>query len=161
MTLEEGLIPSKQFDVWQRLYKRYLLEPFPLVGSRAAVGMTVQPVTQADELLRVYRVDVSPNLDLSPASGADVVAFTVPADERWLLTWLQRGATIANSTVTLTDGASGATGIFLLVFDTAFRIDSSIKIMLSPNSILNMRTTGDAGDTAITMNIATVRETIF
>lgn len=82
MTMPEGLIPSKNFDVWTRLYQRYTLEPGPLRSSRAAVGLTVQPITDADRLLQTARVT---RFTLTVAGiGIQSVA-TVPAGERWTL----------------------------------------------------------------------------
>lgn len=78
----EGFIPSKNFDVWTRLYKRYTLEPGPLVASRAAVGLTVQPITDADRLLQTARIT---RFTLAvTAIGIQAVA-VVPAGERWTL----------------------------------------------------------------------------
>ena len=80
--LVEGSIPSKNFDVWQRLYERYSLEPGPLVASRAAVGLTVIPVTQADKLLQTAR---NTENDVAVASTGTLNVATVPQGERWTL----------------------------------------------------------------------------
>jgi len=82
----EGAIPSKQFDVWTRLYKRYLLEPGPLLVTRAALGLTVLPVTQADRLLQRPDVRV---FTVSITSQSTFTMATVPLGERWTLSFME------------------------------------------------------------------------
>jgi len=82
----EQAIPSKQFDLWTRLYKRYLLEPGPLVVSRAGVGLTVLPVTQADRLLITPAIR---SFTVTIDASAGFTMATVPLGERWTLYFLQ------------------------------------------------------------------------
>ena len=154
-------VPSKQFDVWRRLRSRYLLEPAPPVGSAPRVGTGIQITTDGDELLKEYRIDQSPNLDLTAASGSDVVAFTVPEDERWLLTWFNKSATVANTAMSLNPGNNLSFSLLLTPLGTGLVIEPSIKLLLPPNSRINMRTTGNAGDGNAVCAVATVRETFF
>lgn len=84
MTLEHIGIPSKRFDAFTRLYQRYLLEPSPAVGSILSVAAQIQPVTFADDLLRVTRLDGVEG-DISVTAGTNVVYFTVPDGKRWTL----------------------------------------------------------------------------
>lgn len=88
-------IPSKRFDVWSRLYNRYSLEPHPAIGSLAAVALTVQPITDADRLLRRGDIDVSL---FAVVAQATVTVRTVPAGERWTLYAIEAG--VASGTYT-------------------------------------------------------------
>ena len=90
--MENNGIPSKQFNVWSRLYTRFRLEPHPLVESRAAVAMDVQPITDADQLLR--RPNVERTVFTVTGTGVQLVR-TVPAGERWTVNLIR---------VTLLDG---------------------------------------------------------
>lgn len=74
-------IPSKRFDIWRRLYTRFLLEPAP-ASTGPDVGKTILPVTDADELLRVPRIDTTVTGTLTV--GLRPVR-TVPDGERWRL----------------------------------------------------------------------------
>lgn len=74
-------IPSKRFEVWQRLYSRFLLEPFPAGRVGPDVSKTITPVTQADEL---FKKPVLQAIDIPSFTGLRV-AHTVPSDERWVL----------------------------------------------------------------------------
>jgi len=80
--LEPG-IPSKQFSVWTRLYRRYRLEPNPAVnGGGPDVLKTIQPFTDADQLLRAEGARTG-NVTITGATA--FYALTVPADRRWLV----------------------------------------------------------------------------
>lgn len=76
------LIPAKQFDVWTRLYKRFLLEPGPAVGSNAYVAPVVQPITDSDRLLQIPEVRIS-TINIVATGG--IVMFNVPDGERWMM----------------------------------------------------------------------------
>lgn len=76
------LIPSKRFEVWSRLYGRFLLEPLPAGPPQAAVSPLIVPVTQADELLRQPE-GRSENPTIS--GTGTVTMYTVPVGERWRL----------------------------------------------------------------------------
>jgi len=76
------LIPSKRFEVWSRLYGRFLLEPQPAGFPQAAVSPLIVPVTQADDLLRLPE-GRSENPTISGIST--LTMFTVPPGERWRL----------------------------------------------------------------------------
>lgn len=74
-------IPSKRFEVWRRLYSRFLLEPFPAGRVGPDVSKTIIPVTQADEL---FKSPVMQTVDM-PNFNGEGTSFTVPLDERWAL----------------------------------------------------------------------------
>lgn len=88
-------IPSKRFDVWRRLYSRFLLEPEPLVGSRAAVSTVIQPITDVDTVVSESSIRRA-GFDLTGASGT-FKGFTVPAGERWRPGLLHREGTTGNT----------------------------------------------------------------
>jgi len=82
------LIPAKQYQVWSRLYNRFLLEPSPAVGSNAYVSPIIQPITDADRLLKQLSIGEE---TLAIAAIGVAVFFTVPGGERWSVTY-QRAA---------------------------------------------------------------------
>lgn len=74
------LIPSKEFELWRRLYGRFMLEPYPTDGSIAFVSSVIQPVTQIDELARSIVLQVG---TVSITADGTFYGLTVPAEERW------------------------------------------------------------------------------
>jgi len=102
--------PAKRFDLWRRLYTRFLIEPFPVTdGEGPAVSTLVQPVTDADELLKNYGL-VTFN---SASFDADQVVNgpTVPSGKRWLIYVLRWGRSSGNRTALqwiINDASEGA-----------------------------------------------------
>lgn len=90
-----GSIPSKRFDVWRRLYARFLLEPGPASGSRAEVLTAIQPITDVDAIIAKAVVQRA-TFDLTGASGT-FKGFTVPAGERWRPGLIHGEATTGNT----------------------------------------------------------------
>jgi len=78
-------IPSKLFSLYTRLYRRFALEPYPLQDSTAEVSTTIQPVTQADELLRDVKGVSAVSASISAGVTAWVTVLTVPEGVRWRL----------------------------------------------------------------------------
>ena len=81
-----ALLPAKRFNVWSRLYNRFLLEPFPAVGSNAYVAPVIQPVTDADRLLQALAIESS---TVSVTSAIGFVVATVPKGERWTVSFMR------------------------------------------------------------------------
>jgi len=89
MTLNGGgpiLLPAKRFNVWSRLYNRFLLEPLPAVGSNAYVAPVIQPVTDADRLLQTLALESS---TVSITSAIGFVVATVPSGQRWTVQFMR------------------------------------------------------------------------
>ena len=89
--------PSKRFDIWRRLYTRFLIEPFPAEGASPAVSTLVTPITDADELLRqptgFELTTQSPATDATPFTVAQV-----PAGRRWNLQTINVTRTTGDNT---------------------------------------------------------------
>lgn len=73
--------PARIFRLWERLYNRFLIEPFPATGEGPAVSTTITPVTDADELLREYRQVEANTGDID--SSTSVTGLVVAEGERW------------------------------------------------------------------------------
>ena len=83
-----ALLPAKQFNVWSRLYGRFLLEPGPAVGGNAYVSPVILPVTDADRLLKTADIETS---QVTVTGIARFVVLTVTEGERWtILFWRTR-----------------------------------------------------------------------
>jgi len=91
--------PSKRFDLWRRLYARFLIEPFPVQeGEEPAVATTIAVVTDADALLRDHGavfVD-TPSTD----ADAQVTGPVVPDGKRWEVHAFNAVQTSGNRTIT-------------------------------------------------------------
>ena len=81
MVLPVTTIPSRQLSVWRRLYTRYSLEPEPASVS-PDVSKTIQPITNADELLQRPRGLVE-SVTVTGTGGFGIAL--VPAGVRWHL----------------------------------------------------------------------------
>lgn len=153
MTLE-----SRQYAIWRRLGRRFLLEDQPPGGPGAAVGTAIIPVTSADDLLRVPEIQQA-TVDIQAAAGAFVTFFTVPAGERWHLRTLWREGTTAESNVAVR--APGSADIALLGVAGTGEVT-----VLNPGIIeeawnLGMLSTGNAGDAARTLRALIDRDIAF
>jgi len=152
-------IPSKQFDVWRRLYARYILEPFPVQnGGMPDVFKTITPVTQADDLLRVPRT-LSSAEDISASAGTYTVYQTVPAGKRWRISMVERGATTGASRVRFR--AKVGDPLVALQLGVTAGLVLICDLTLDELADIGLDTTGDAGDTARFLGIHLLEEDAF
>lgn len=86
---------SNRSIVWIRLLRRYLLEESGPAADeeRASVSKMIQPITDADMLLRDFKT-ASVLLDIS---GGAVTAFTVPPKKRWYVSVITKDSTTVNA----------------------------------------------------------------
>jgi len=149
--------PARVFELWRRLYKRFLIEPFPAEGGGTQVSTTIQPTTNADELLRNPTGD-SVNLDLTGSAGGTVVAYVVPAGERWTIKHLFREDTAASSQIYL---FTGGFTIFFTKLGTDLEPADGLNIRLNAEDQIGMTATGNAGDGAIFLMLVVEKEDSF
>lgn len=151
-------IPSRQLEVWRRLYQRYSLEPFPASVS-PDVLKTIVPVTQADLLLRVPVTVVSAATDLQAAAGTYVAMHTVPDGKRWNLVSISRSGTTGSSRVRFR--AKVGDGLFSMTVG-----GTNAEILVFPGTMdqladIGMDTTGNAGDTGVFLSLHYTEEDAF
>lgn len=152
--------PSKLFDVWRRLYTRFAIEPYPADGEGPQVSTTIFPVTDADQLVQAP-VGSSDQLDLSAGAGAFVLAQTVPDGKRWRMMYIFRSSTVANSRIRVVV-TPAAVALSLTILGTADEIPLALKDMVfEQGDQIGMQTTGNAGDTSITLQMYLVEEDAF
>jgi len=151
-----GEIPAKKFDVWRRLYTRFLLEPKPLQESNAAVQVSIQPVTQADELLRTPTIAKNSE-DISASAGTYVAFHTVPAGKRWKVTNIVRAATTSGTNVRLNDGSIDTQ---ISVFQTGAEALRG-EWFMNENWSIGMDTTGNGADSSKELAIHYLEEDAF
>jgi len=119
--------PSKRFDIWRRLYTRFLIEPFPAEGASPAVSTLVTPITDADELL--LDRGVNRKTEIVSATG-EVDIFTVAEDKRdnIIAIWLfQATGTFTFNAIIVKDAPSSANNMRIDSFTT-----TSERIFLPP-----------------------------
>jgi len=76
--------PTKKFELWARMYTRFLLEPLAAHLSQSpAVSTVIQPITDADVLLQRPGSDLAAGVSVGAGVSANNIAFTVPDKERW------------------------------------------------------------------------------
>jgi len=80
--------PSRIFDLWRRLYTRFLIEPRPAADTDSpGVSTTILPVTDADELLRQHGIQ---SVNTASFNADGVQGFlTVPAGKLWRTSFIE------------------------------------------------------------------------
>lgn len=165
MVLENGQgqpLPSKRFQLYSRLYSRFLLEPLPAVGSNAALSPLILPTTDVDELLRV------PELELFTVAITSAVGFvmaTVPAGERWTVTFIRmvlQSGTWTHNRIDIEDPA----GTNLPIDRYTASADEELKELINPlvldegwDIVLNVNSFTAGGDAQL--GIYRLREDAF
>lgn len=148
--------PTKQFNIWQRLYQRFLIEPFPVDGEGPAVSMVIQPVTDADALLRNTLL-IGVNVDLTAAAGTYVNALSVTLGKIWILKGVWRDVSIANTQIRIDVNDP----MNLSIQSTAEEFVSINDMRLPEGSTLGLVTSGNAGDTAVLIRAIVEEEDVF
>jgi len=161
VVLDNGaaLIPSKEFDVWSRLYNRFSLEPHP-AGVGPSVSKTIVPVTQADLLLAQPqgRTAVA---NLTAASGTYVAMHTVPKGERWHVTHVLRGGTDSVTSIHVLGLEPSPGTLLALTADGTAPERLTVSFILDEGDSMGLLTTGGAGDTARNLTILYSKEESF
>ena len=149
--------PTKRFDLWRRLYTRFLIEPTPAEGEGPAVSTVISPVTDADVLLREY-LHPGATGDLQASAGTFSALISVPDGKVWILKAAWREATIANTRIVLSAGY----GIMnLTILDTAEQAVSVNNIRIGEGVFIGLLTTGNAGDNLVDLRLAVEEEDVF
>ena len=152
--------PSKRFDIWRRLYTRFLIEPVPVSFSeQPGIGTIIQPITSADELLKIPQTLTGDSQDLQAAAGTFTVYHTVPAGKRWKVTVITRGATQANSRVRFRS-KPGDDIMTISALATAL-LPIFLNVQLEEAGTIGMDTTGNAGDDAVFLSVYLEEEDAF
>lgn len=137
---------SRQFQLWSRLINRFTLEPSPVEDNPAPmVDTTIYPITDADKLLSIPTIASDATMDIQAAAGSFVVAFTVPAGERWTLLAAWREGTSGASSIMVSDGSLSQR---LTIQDTAGQVFNTTRVDLPEGWSIGLETTGNAGDSA-------------
>jgi len=145
--VNEQTIPSKRFDVWRRLYARFLLEPGPTSGSRAEVSVVIQPITDVDAVI-ARSVIQRAAFDLTGSSGT-FKGFTVPPGERWRPGNIHGEATTGNTHIrALLHAESGTpdTVLTLSLNDTNEKLADVRGLILDEGDAIGWVNTANAGD---------------
>jgi len=148
--------PAKRFDLWRRLYTRLGIEPFPASGGGPDVSTTIQPVTDADVLLRVPEF-VGVEIDLTPTIGTFIGGLVVPEGKVWIVKGIYR------------EPSTGVTQIRMLadklmnysVLGTNEEFVSLTDIRLNEGFSIGLITSGDAADGTIAIRAAIEEEDVF
>lgn len=113
------VLPSKRFSLFNQLYERYALEPYPASAEpSSAVSPNLYPVIDISDLYPVERLEAALNLDVT--AGTFISGFTVPANQRWQLVWIDTDGADANTSLTLRD--PGGALVTLTIGSTAIRL---------------------------------------
>ena len=141
-----GSIPSKRFDVWRRLYSRFLLEPGPASGSRAEVLTAIQPITDVDAII------AAPTVERAAFDLNDLIfhGFTVPAGERWRPGNVHGEPTTGNTHIR---AVIGGVVITLTANDTNEKLIDVRGLILDESDQIGWFGTNNAGDTSRVLEV--------
>lgn len=90
--------PSKRFDLWRRLYTRFLIEPVPVQeGEEPSVSTSIIAVTDADALLEAHGAVFFDTASFD--ADVQVTGLTVPDGERWKVQALNAIQASGNRTI--------------------------------------------------------------
>jgi len=103
--------PARRFELWRRLYTRFLIEPLPAgLTDQPGVATLIQPITDADELLIDRTIQ---SADVTITAPGQFTGYTVPAGKR---------ATIRAASLTLLTGT--------YTIDAWLLVDGSTAVVL-------------------------------
>jgi len=143
---------------WENLVADHL-RPQGLLG-RLSISDVLFAICSIHEMAPWQMLVVSKNLT-APA-GTYTAYFTVPRNERWIIRYLSREASIGATVIRLRNDAgtaiplSSSAGSRLSIpgaWGGAASIPAFQYLVLGPGWDLGMDTTGDAGDTSIDMEL--------
>jgi len=147
---EGGALQVRAYEAWHRLYDLLLIEPGSLVvAAKPRLLTAVQPTVDLFRLLETPET-LTANLDLDVSAGAFVTAFTVPSNERWILTGLFRRSTNTATRTAIRDPSS-AIHYHVLPEGTAEASENALRITLDRNWTIGMFSTDDALDGIINL----------
>ena len=155
--------PSRIFSLWQRLYSRFLIEPFPAEGGGPSVSTTIQPITDADELLRTYGI-----IEVNTASfdaDAEQAAIVVPTGERYRVYAYNFAPISGDRTIDATRLSDASFGGSMTIEDfTATQTRSSLlaqPFVLEEGDGLSLISDGGAAATVIRVQVWASVEAAF
>ena len=138
--------------IFSRLVKRFLLQEEAWNPAEAVpLTTTIVPTTNIDDLLKESKAAVA-TLDLTGVAGTFTSAsnLKVPPGKRWTMKAGRRAATIANTYIIFKIGGA----LYPLTdWITTFLSQDLFLIRLAEGEEVGLVTTGDIGDTAITLGI--------
>jgi len=147
--------PARRFDLWRRLYTRFLIEPYPVEpGEGPGILTEIVPVTSADELLKAYgnRAGVSASYN----ANGQVELIRVPDGERWTVYLIDIRRASGNRTfdrLLIADSSTGNATVFDDFTTTAEQWTQLRQpIVLEETDHLDIN--ADAGSTATVHNIS-------
>ena len=146
--------PARRFDIWRRLYSRFLIEPLPVQDSESpGVATVIQPTTDADELLKRHGQFFTATASFN-ANGRQV-GVTVPDGERWDLHILRAGAASGDRTITqwLLFDVSETLVMVIDIFTAAQQATLILPAPIPMEEGDHLDVFSDAGTTATVYNI--------
>jgi hypothetical protein len=96
---------------------RFLLEDSPPTGVGPRLGTVIQPITDADALLRELTADTD-DVNISGTAGSWVTFKTVPAGKRWKCWMITQQATSSASQLAITMGTPGVEPVIRITEST-------------------------------------------
>lgn len=142
-----------------RIIKRFTLQVSRQIPEAIPLLRLVVPVTQADELLLETKSQADDN-DLSAAAGTYVPYFECPTGKRWILNRWRKGGTVANTRLSVKVDSASANHQYNLTGKTE-EAEHFNGLKVKEGGSIGLSTTGDGGDTAISLTIFYEEEDSF
>ena len=146
-------------ELFNRLMRRFLIELSPRDPTSYLVHRSIQPITNADALLRSVQVNHT-TCDLTPAAGTGVPIYTVPQGKRATLICIRKPITTGSATVRIRDPVANENQVIVLN-QTAENLLTSQSIPLDDGWIVETLTNNNGADGARTFEYLVEEENAY
>lgn len=154
------MVLTRKWAIWRRIAARLELEnEAVIVGERPTVSLQIVPVFNIDDLLRNSNNQESAATDLSAAAGTYVAMLTVPDGKRWYVRHMYRSSTVANSEMLFSVNSEPVQVSGPGTAAEAF--SPGQELVLDEGDTMGMLTTGNGGDTGVTIKVHYLEEDAF
>lgn len=138
--------PARRFDLWRRLYTRFLIEPLPAQeGEQPSIATVIMPVTDADVLLRRSNPSSTDSASLAIGRNTYDTIVTVDSSQRLWVTHINverqsgdntidelavRVPTLAGNVTRIVLERFTATATHVLALPQPFHLDEESEIQI-------------------------------
>jgi len=147
-------------DIASKLIGRFFLQKTVNKPDTWQLAPFVQPVSNVDDLLAkpVYDYD---DFDIHFATTVYTTCFTVPEGKRWRLIYLDKGSSLAATTVRIDITGARQSKVPIAGGSAAALNLPALNFLLPPGTRIMLQNTNNAGDTGVRLMIGYQEEDVY
>lgn len=146
-------IPSQRYSLWDRVLRRFALEPGLPEAAPPAVSRTIIPTFDADLALSSI-IFKEATLSLTTTSGTFKQAFLVPANKRWKIVALMHQGTVGSTRFKVKETPDTTSIIFDLSVSVTAQFNlNPVGLWLNSGSAIGLSANGNGSDTSIDIRV--------